>query len=265
MYGFGPCTIPTTGYRYHHPEGLAKTAWCVGLPYSLCPPFISLFILFSSIQVTHFSFSFPAVQLPTLVVNMIPYSEKSWQALPNDSSYPTFSRPASSAGSAFTSSYISHSAATSRVGLLDESRPQTPRPAFSRNESTVSFSSYGGSTECPTPISPIDANLENEFRRNTDSISLYKQAYNNSFIRTYDPATYTIETLNKNDDVDLLSPWKRRLYRLSPLFTFLAVGAYFTYYAYRIHRTVYAQRSYHKVYIMAWLFIAAEGCVACMF
>jgi hypothetical protein len=98
---------------------------------------------------------------------------------------------------------------------------------------------------------------------NADSISFYKTAHNNSFETRHEPATYTIETLHENDDVDLLLPWKRRLYRFSPLFTFLAVGAYFLYYGYRIHCTVYAQRSYHKVYVMAWLFIAAEGCVAC--
>jgi hypothetical protein len=188
---------------------------------------------------------------------MITLPEKTRQSRPNDSSYPSFSRPTSSAGSP----YSSQSAASSRVFLLDhnsnDSSPRTPRPTFLRNESTSSLSSFDGSTACPTP------NPEREFQRNHDSISIYKQAHNNSFLKYIEPATFTIETLDKNDDVDLLSPWKRRLYRLSPLFTFLAVGAYFTYYAYRIHCTVYAQRAYHKVYVMAWLFIAAEGCVAC--
>jgi hypothetical protein len=87
----------------------------------------------------------------------------------------------------------------------------------------------------------------------------------NSFKTTFETASYSIETLDKHDDVDFLPPWKRRLYRLSPIFTFLAVAAYFLYYAYRIHCTVYAQRAYHKTYVMAWLFIAAEGCVACQY
>jgi len=187
---------------------------------------------------------------------MITFPEKARQNYPNDSSCPSFSRP-TSAGSP----YMSHSASSSRALLRDhicsDSNPQTPRPVHLRDRSISSLSSFSDSTACPTP------NPEQEFKQKHDSISIYKTEHNNSFLKYIESSTFNIETLDKNDDVDLLSPWKRRLYRLSPFFTFLAVGAYFTYYSYRIHCTVYAQRAYHKIYVMAWLFIAAEGCVAC--
>ncbi|GAB7355557.1 hypothetical protein MBLNU459_g6031t1 [Dothideomycetes sp. NU459] len=83
-----------------------------------------------------------------------------------------------------------------------------------------------------------------------------------SFGQRYHDDEYTIQKLNKHDDVDLLPAWKRRLHRLAPLFTIIAVGAYFTYFAFRIIFTISAQRAYHKVYIMAWLFIGAEFLVA---
>lgn len=139
---------------------------------------------------------------------------------------------------------------------------QYPRPTFHhQNSSTSSFSSnYDGDTICNTPnekgtFSLYDGALTPKHGRFSRSV--------NSFQKQLDPASYTIETLDEHDDAELLSPWKRKLYRLSPLFTLLAVSAYFLYYGYRIHCTVYAQRAYHKTYIMAWLFIAAEGCVAC--
>ncbi|KAF4625484.1 hypothetical protein G7Y89_g12682 [Cudoniella acicularis] len=110
---------------------------------------------------------------------------------------------------------------------------------------------------CSTP------NPEKAFSEDDEYFLKYKSRHINTFDKRINDTSYTIETLHKNDDVEFLPQWKRNLYRFSPLFTFLAVAAYFLYYAYRIHCTVYAQRAYHKVYIMAWLFIAAEGCVAC--
>lgn len=133
--------------------------------------------------------------------------------------------------------------------------PQIPPPTFFRHSTASSVTSiyedYDGSTTCATP------NPERDFGFGAASKSV------TSFEKSLDPTSYTIETLHQHDDADLLTPWRRKLYRLSPLFTFLAVSAYFLYYGYRIHCTVYAQRAYHKTYIMAWLFIAAEGCVAC--
>ncbi len=133
---------------------------------------------------------------------------------------------------------------------------QSPRPAFlHHNSSTSSLSSnYDGDTICntPGPYSGFSTPEHNGFSRSV-----------NSFQKQLDSTSYTIELLDQHDDADLITSWKRKLYRLSPMFTLLAVSAYFVYYGYRIHCTIYAQRAYHKTYVMAWLFIAAEGCVAC--
>jgi hypothetical protein len=139
-------------------------------------------------------------------------------------------------------------------------QPRYPRPVFLRGSSTASLTSelddFEGSTACPTPNpeSVLGDTLYNNY---------FGAVSKNSFKTHYDPATYTIETLHKHDDVDLLKPWKRKLYRLSPLFTFFTVAAYFLYYGYRIYCIMEAQRAYHKTFIMAWVFISAEGCVAC--
>lgn len=148
--------------------------------------------------------------------------------------------------------------------------PQTFRPALLRRSSSSSSTyseSWDGQTACPTPQPELDLTDFTRYReRDGEKNYLRKIPLSvTSFEKKLDPDTYIIETLHKHDDVEFLPLWKRRLYRLSPLFTFLAVGAYFLYYAYRIHCTVVAQRAYHKIYIMAWLFIAAEGCVACRF
>jgi hypothetical protein len=144
--------------------------------------------------------------------------------------------------------------------------PQTLRPPIPRRSSSTSSTysvSLDGQTACPTPQPELDLT---DFARYAEKDPLRKFPLSiTSFEKKLDHALYTIETLHKHDDVELLPLWKRRLYRLSPLITLLAVGAYFLYYAYRIHCTIIAQRAYHKVYIMAWLFIAAEGCVACKF
>lgn len=140
--------------------------------------------------------------------------------------------------------------------------PQALRPAFLRRSSSSSSRysvSLDGQTACPTPELDLA-----DFKTHGEKDALQKIPLSvTSFDRKLDPDSYIIETLHKHDDIEFLPTWKRRFYRLSPLFTFLAVGAYFLYYAYRIHCTIIAQRAYHKVYIMAWLFIAAEGCVAC--
>jgi len=154
--------------------------------------------------------------------------------------------------------------------VQDENRPQTPlsplsippgySKTLSRNVSTSDFASYDGSTACPTPTA--ETTLLN-------NASPY--AFNNYFPSTntfdipIDKKLYTVETIHESDDVDLLVPWKRRLYRLSPLFTLLAVITYFGYYGFRIWCTIQAEKAFHKGYIMAWFFIAAEGCVACAY
>ena len=183
---------------------------------------------------------------------------------------PLPSRPVSPLSSP---SFVSHDhthSATSSTFFFSHNQdsttelPRYPQPTFHRSLSSTSLTSeyddHDGSTACPTP---------NPERLLVDADRLYNvnigiASKSVCSFKTYiNPDSYTIETLHEHDDADLLAPWKRKLYRLSPLFTFLAVAAYFLYYGYRIHCTVYAQRAYHKTYIMAWLFIAAEGCVAC--
>ncbi len=159
------------------------------------------------------------------------------------------------------SSYHVYHGGDSSVNLL-----QYPRPTFHHSNSSVtsfaSVSAYDGDTMCQTPVMEKGYLEEGDITKTR--FSTVGQSIN-SFDKHLDEKSYHIEKLHKHDDEIFLPPWKRALYRLSPIFTFLACAAYFTYYAYRIHCTVDAQRSYHKVYIMAWCFIAAEGAVACRF
>ena len=127
--------------------------------------------------------------------------------------------------------------------------------------SSTSLSSYyGGDTACATPHEKVS--FEADRNLSPPEQSQFSQSVS-SFDKQLDPRSYQVETLHQHDDVEFLPSWKRKLYRLSPIFTFLAVAAYFLYYAYRIHCTVIAQEAFNKTYVMAWLFIAAEGCVAC--
>lgn len=140
-----------------------------------------------------------------------------------------------------------------------------PRPPFNTHRGSFSdASSYDGATRCQTPALMGDE-FSNEDLKKEDPATLRKVHHFNTFGKRYDPTTFSIETLDKHDDVEFLPPWKRNMYRLSPLFTFLACGSYFLYYSFRIHCTIQAQQAYNKVYIMAWIFIAAEGCVACKY
>lgn len=189
--------------------------------------------------------------------------DESFELLPSppSSPFPRNQSPMSqspSASSYFLNGVISGNNSTTTL------LPQALQPALRRRSSDTSSTysvSLDGQTACPTPQPELDLT---EFTKYAEEDSLRKVTPGvNSFEKKLDPASYTVETVHKHDDVELLSSWKRRLYRLSPLFTLLAVGAYFLYYAYRIHCTIIAQRAYHKTYVMAWLFIAAEGCVAC--
>lgn len=120
-------------------------------------------------------------------------------------------------------------------------------------------SPMSGSTLCPTPQSPQEGyenkELEDILFKNSQGVT--------SFEKTLDRASYTVDTLLPIDDAGRIAPWKRRLYRLSPFTTLISMVVYFSYYTYRIHCTLDAQRVFNQVYIMAWVFICAEGCVAC--
>ena len=133
-------------------------------------------------------------------------------------------------------------------------------PALSGTPSLYSNDSpLSGSTLCPTPQS---ARLQDGNGDPTSSVDKNPESIT-SFAQLLDPASYTVETLDSQDDAHRIAPWKRRVYRLSPFTTLISMVAYFTYYAYRIHCTLDAQRAFNQVYIMAWIFICAEGCAAC--
>lgn len=125
--------------------------------------------------------------------------------------------------------------------------------------------SYDGESTHDSHFNPsnVYGQMGSDAGMSTITLGKVRTKHMNSFINLLDPKTFEIETLDKHDDADLLSPWRRKLYKLSPLFTLLSVIAYFSYYGYRIYCTVSAQQEYDKVYVMAWLFIAAEGAVAC--
>ena len=92
--------------------------------------------------------------------------------------------------------------------------------------------------------------------------TIIRESTASEFEIVYDDSDYQVEKLHEFDDFDRQPVWKRRLYRLSPLFSFLALGSYYLYFAHRVLYTVEAQHKYDKVYIMAWLFICAEALVA---
>lgn len=216
----------------------------------------------------------------------MPLIKKNRESLrsPQDGAIPMVSRPVSPLSPSFishdhhrvsaTPSYRSHggrdSSASSTLLLHGQGASSTnllqyPRPTYLHQNSSSSslVSDFDGATICQTP--DAEKAFEKPWVEGEITANKFKKfgSSTNSFFKHFEPDSYSIETLNKNDDVDLLSPWRRRLYRLSPLFTFLACGSYFLYYAYRIHCTIVAQQAFGKTYVMAWLFIAAEGCVAC--
>ena len=94
------------------------------------------------------------------------------------------------------------------------------------------------------PVSTTDPQFQYV---NGDSRSVgYKNPESaNTFSQSLDPASYTVETLEPQDDAHRMSPWKCHLYLLSPFTTLISMVAYFTYYAYRIHCTLDAQKTFN--------------------
>ena len=84
-----------------------------------------------------------------------------------------------------------------------------------------------------------------------------------SFHCRFDDFDYVVERLADHDDSDHLSRPRKVLHKFSPLFVFLAMGAYFLYYTFRVHCIISAQNAYKKVHVMAWMFVTAEAFVAC--
>ena len=76
-------------------------------------------------------------------------------------------------------------------------------------------------------------------------------------------SSYVIEKYADEDNAGHVATWKKRLHRLLPLTSLIAVGAYWLYFAFRIRFTVAAQRLGHTVYPVAWIFIGIEFAASC--
>ena len=76
-------------------------------------------------------------------------------------------------------------------------------------------------------------------------------------------SSYVIEKYDDEDNAGYVATWKKRLHRLMPLTSAIAIGAYWLYFAFRIRYTAAAQTLGHTVYPVAWIFIGIEFGVAC--
>lgn len=72
-----------------------------------------------------------------------------------------------------------------------------------------------------------------------------------------------VQRVHGTDDIDHLPTWKRRVNKLTPFFSVVAVASYWVYFVFRIKYTLAAQRANNEIYAMAWTFIAVEMGVAC--
>lgn len=69
---------------------------------------------------------------------------------------------------------------------------------------------------------------------------------------------YSIQRLAAHDDIELLSPFKRILYRICPILVVLTIGAYWIYFVLRVKFTREAETQARQTYWMAWAFILVE-------
>ncbi|KAF4510975.1 hypothetical protein G6O67_002818 [Ophiocordyceps sinensis] len=72
----------------------------------------------------------------------------------------------------------------------------------------------------------------------------------------------SIAVLHKRDDADIWRGWKRHLFRLVPVLTFVNTGIYLVYLALRVLCVIWAQRANDTIYAAAWVFIGVEMAVA---
>lgn len=71
-----------------------------------------------------------------------------------------------------------------------------------------------------------------------------------------------VEKLHEKDDSDHLPTWKRRINKLTPLCSLIAIATYWVYFTFRIKYTIAAQHAANRIFAMAWTFIAVEMGVA---
>jgi len=74
---------------------------------------------------------------------------------------------------------------------------------------------------------------------------------------------YLVMRLVGKDNTNHMPIWKQRLYRTTPVSSFLAVCFYWVYFVLRIIYTVSAQQIFHKVFVLSWIFIIIEIGVTC--
>ncbi|KEY71812.1 hypothetical protein S7711_09021 [Stachybotrys chartarum IBT 7711] len=73
---------------------------------------------------------------------------------------------------------------------------------------------------------------------------------------------FAITSLHERDDSDIWKGWRRNVFFLVPLMTFLQAGCYLLYLGYRMACVIFAQQAGNEVYIQAWVFIGIEVVVA---
>jgi hypothetical protein len=77
-----------------------------------------------------------------------------------------------------------------------------------------------------------------------------------------DPDDFVIQRVAAYDDIDHMSRWKVWVYRTAPLWVLLSLVFYWLYFALRVRFTLAAQASTHQIFVLAWIFITVESCVA---
>lgn len=86
-----------------------------------------------------------------------------------------------------------------------------------------------------------------------------------TFDNKLETSSYLVQKLHQRDDHEQLTPFRRFLSRLTPIFTLLSIAAYINYFFWRIKATRDEERKDHKIYLLAWLFISAEAMIASKF
>ncbi|KAK4940215.1 hypothetical protein LTR10_019644 [Elasticomyces elasticus] len=69
---------------------------------------------------------------------------------------------------------------------------------------------------------------------------------------------YLIQRIAAHDDIEMLTPFRRFLYRLCPVLVVTTIAAYWIYFALRVRFTLSAESAAHETYWMAWAFILVE-------
>ncbi|KAL2205248.1 putative glycosyl transferase [Sarocladium strictum] len=132
-------------------------------------------------------------------------------------------------------------------------------PAWNESQSTQL--GYQQAPVGPSPFkSPFDSRPNSFVQQQHSSASLQNllsTPTSPSFAKGYaEPGT--IEHLHDRDDIDTWHGWKRNLYYLVPIFTFLNIIFYIIYLVLRVACVVSAQNAAGEVYIQAWVFLAIE-------